>query len=97
MQSLDVAEVALRARVRAIAAHPGDLAPLRRDLEAAVHITEDAERLLPLRHGPSRRSRDACDPRGRWLSVGLVTPVTNQRPNHDERHETSQGRRRTIS
>src|SRR4029453_17668617 len=33
-----LAEVSLRARVRAIAAHPGYLAPLRCDLEAAVHI-----------------------------------------------------------
>jgi len=40
-------EIPLRARVRAVAAHACDLAPLGRDLEAAVHVTEDAEGRTP--------------------------------------------------
>ena len=40
-------KIPLRALVRAVAAHARDLAPPGCDLEAAVHVTEDAEGRTP--------------------------------------------------
>ena len=52
-----LAEIALRADVGAVAADARDLATIGRDLEAAVHVAEDAGGLVPrlVGHGGLRR------------------------------------------
>jgi hypothetical protein len=63
-----LAEVAVRALVRTVAAHTHDGAALGRDLETAVHLTENARRPLPpvVRHialrSPAPVSLDAGEP-----------------------------------